>query len=88
MREHSMPRTFTLIHIIDNIPQLQHGPYHDRDDALRQANECWVVLSNRLPRGCALEFKLVDDVGVVQSHSTITEEIRQRPELREPPRMR
>jgi hypothetical protein len=79
----------TLRHKINNVPQFDHGPYHDRDDALRQAHEYWVLLPKNLPRGAVIDFELVDEAGhIMQSHAAILEEIERRVELRQTPRIR
>jgi hypothetical protein len=84
---------FTLRHTINGIAQLDII-YPDRDDPLRKASELWAQRNKMArmlripPAQCQVTFEIASDEGAVQNHSDILEEIRLRPELREPPRRR
>ena len=78
-----------------HINELEDQPisYPDRDDALRKASELWgsrQLLCRKLGRAldqCRVEFHIVSGDGSVQDHEDILEEIRQRPTLRERPKL-
>ena len=84
---------FTLQHAVNGISQLEQ-PYHDRDDACRKANELLgqrKAMASRLgvpPSQCSIEFKILGDDGTQLNHDEIINEIRRRPELRQPPKWR
>jgi hypothetical protein len=84
---------FTLRHTINGIAQLE-TVYPDRDDPLRKANELWgqrneIARALGIPAAqCQVRFEIASDTGTLQDHGDVLQEIRQRPELREPPKRR
>jgi hypothetical protein len=81
---------FTLHYTINGVGQLD-SVYPDRDDPLRKVNQLWkqrdeMARELRIPAAqCQVRFEIASDTGTLDEHDDILREIRQRPELREPP---
>jgi hypothetical protein len=74
---------------IDGVPQLVHGPYYQRDDALRTINALWTKRWFPIRQAHQrIEFEIVGRDGEMWQHRAIMQEIRSRPDLREPERIR
>jgi hypothetical protein len=84
---------YTLEFSINSVPQMPASGYHDRNDALRRANQLWGIrfeMCRELGIGaqqCRVEFKVVGDDGSVLGHWDILDEIGRRADLKIPPKV-